>query len=207
MMNALAEPEKPKKPKLTKGAWEEARALIWEHRKRLALGLSLMLVNRLAGLVAPWSTKWLMDEVVARHRWELLPQIALAVGGATLVESATSFGNSQILGVADQRAITEMRKDVEAHVMRLPIRYFDSTKTGILISRVMNDADGIRNLVGTGLVQMTGGLVTAFLALGVLFYLNWRLTSISIIVLAAFAIGMSTAFKRLRPLFRERGKI
>ena len=172
----MADPEKPKK-KLSPGAWEEARALIWEHRKRLALGLALMLVNRLAGLVAPWSTKWLMDDVIAKEHWDLLPTIALAVGAATLVETATSFGNSQILGVAAQRAITEMRKDVEAHVMRLPIRYFDSTKTGILISRIMTDAEGIRNLVGTGLVQLTGSILTAVIALGVLFYLNWRLTS------------------------------
>ena len=203
----MAEPEKPKKPKLTKGAWEEARALIWEHRRRLALGLSLMLVNRLAGLVAPWSTKWLMDEVVAKNRWELLPNIALAVGAATLVESATSFGNSQILGVAAQRAITEMRKDVEAHVMRLPIRYFDSTKTGILISRIMTDAEGIRNLVGTGLVQLTGSIITAVIALGILFYLNWRLTCVTIVILGSFGGGMAMAFNKLRPLFRERGKI
>jgi subfamily B ATP-binding cassette protein MsbA len=207
MMKAVAEPEKPKKPKLTKGAWEEARALIWAHRKRLALGLSLMLVNRLAGLVAPWSTKWLMDEVVGKNRWELLPNIALAVGAATLVESATSFGNSQILGVAAQRAITEMRKDVEAHVMRLPIRYFDSTKTGILISRIMTDAEGIRNLVGTGLVQLTGSIITAVIALGILFYLNWRLTCVTIVILGSFGGGMAMAFNRLRPLFRERGKI
>src|SRR5712691_10953385 len=207
MMKAVAEPEKPKKPKVTKGAWEEARALIWGHRKRLALGLSLMLVNRLAGLVAPWSTKWLMDEVVAKNRWELLPNIALAVGAATLMETATSFGNSQILGVAAQRAITEMRKDVEAHVMRLPIRYFDTTKSGILISRIMNDAEGIRNLVGTGVVQLTGSIFTAAIALGVLIYLNWRLTAVTILILGAFGGGMTTAFKRLRPLFRERGQI
>jgi ABC-type multidrug transport system fused ATPase/permease subunit len=203
----VAEPEKPKKPKLTKGAWEEARGLIWQHRRRLALGLSLMLVNRLAGLVAPWSTKWLMDEVVAKNRWELLPNIALAVGAATLVESATSFGNSQILGVAAQRAITEMRKDVEAHVMRLPIRYFDSTKTGILISRIMTDAEGIRNLVGTGLVQLTGSIITAVIALGILFYLNWRLTCVTIVILGTFGGGMAMAFNRLRPLFRERGRL
>jgi subfamily B ATP-binding cassette protein MsbA len=152
-------PDTSKKNKFSAGAWEEARALIWQHRRRLALGLSLMLVNRLAGLVAPWSTKWLMDEVIAKSRWDLLPQIAMAVGTATLVEAATSFGNSQILGVAAQRAITEMRKDVEAHVMRLPIRYFDSTKSGVLISRIMTDAEGIRNLVGTGLVQLTGSMI------------------------------------------------
>jgi len=173
----------------------------------MALGLGLMLVNRLAGLVAPWSTKWLMDDVIAKNHWDLLPRIALAVGAATLVEAATSFGNSQILGVAAQRAITEMRKDVEAHVMRLPIRYFDSTKSGILISRIMTDAEGIRNLVGTGLVQLTGSILTAVIATGVLFYLNWRLTCATLVILGSFGGGMAWAFTRLRPLFRERGQI
>jgi len=201
----VAEPEK--KTKFTAGAWEEARELIWAHRKRLTVGLALMVVNRLAGLVAPWSTKWLMDEVIAKNRWELLPQIALAIGIATLFESATSFGNSQILGVAAQRAITEMRKKVEAHVMRLPIRYFDSTKSGVLISRIMTDAEGIRNLVGTGLVQLTGSIITAVIALGILFYLNWRLTLVTIVILGTFGGGMAKAFTRLRPLFRERGQI
>ncbi len=158
----VADPEgsKPKK-KLTAGAWEEARALVWAHRKRLGVGLSLMVVNRLAGLVLPTTSKYLMDDVVGKQNWGLLPTLALAVGAATLVESVTSFSISQVLGVAAQRAITEMRKDVEAHVMRLPVRYFDSTKTGILISRIMTDAEGIRNLVGTGLVQLTGSILTA----------------------------------------------
>ncbi len=199
--------EPTRKKALTPGAWEEARDLIWSHRKRLAVGLLLMLISRLSDLVLPTTTKYLMDDVIARHHWELLPRLALATGVATLVGAATSFMNSQVLGVAAQRAITEMRKDVEAHVMRLPIRYFDSTKTGILISRIMTDAEGIRNLVGTGLVQLTGSIVTATIALGVLLYLNWRLTTVTIVILGAFGGGMATAFKRLRPLFRERGKI
>ena len=202
----MADPDTPKK-KLSPGAWEEARALVWAHRNRLMLGLVLMIINRLAGLVLPSTSKWLMDDVVGKQHWDLLPMLALAAGVATLVESSTSFVLSQILGVAAQRAITDMRKDVEAHVMRLPIRYFDSTKSGILISRIMTDAEGIRNLVGTGLVQLTGSIVTATIALGVLLYLNWRLTTVTILILGAFGGGMSIAFKRLRPLFRERGKI
>jgi ABC-type multidrug transport system fused ATPase/permease subunit len=188
-------------------AWDEAKVLIRAHRGRLALGLVLMLVSRLAGLVPPASSKYLIDDVIGRHRGDLLLPLALAVGAAALVDAATSFALSQILGVAAQKAISDMRSSMQAHVTRLPIRYFDQTQTGILISRVMNDADGIRNLVGTGVVQLAGGLVTAGIALGVLFYLNWRLTSISIVVLGVFAGGMSMAFKRLRPLFRERGKI
>ena len=195
------------KKKLTQGAWEEARALVWAHRRRLAVGLGLMLVNRLAGLVLPATSKWLMDEVIAKERWDLLGTLAFAAGVATLIQSATSFALSQVLGVAAQRAITDMRKVVEAHVMRLPIRYFDSTKSGILISRIMTDAEGIRNLVGSGLVQLTGSVVTSGFSLAILFYLNWRLTALTVSVLGAFGIGLAVAFRRLRPLFRERGRI
>jgi ABC-type multidrug transport system fused ATPase/permease subunit len=198
---------KAKKNAFTAGAWEEARGIIWTHRKRLALGLGLMLINRLSGFVLPTTTKFLMDDVITQGHWELLPTLAMAAGAATIVDALTAFANSQVLGVAAQRAITEMRKEVEAHVMRLPIRYFDSTKTGVLISRIMNDADGIRNLVGTGLVQLTGSLLTAVIAMCVLLYLNWSLTLVTVAILGAFGGGMATAFKRLRPLFRERGKI
>jgi subfamily B ATP-binding cassette protein MsbA len=133
--------------------------------------------------------------------------IAMVAGAATLIQASTSFALSQILGVAAQRAITDMRKRVQARVMHLPVRYFDSTQTGVLVSRIMSDAEGIRNLVGTGLVQLVGGLVTAVLALVGLFWLNWHLTTITILVLAAFGGGMAYAFRTLRPLFRERGKI
>jgi subfamily B ATP-binding cassette protein MsbA len=193
--------------KFTATAWEEARGLMWAHRKRLAVGLALMLINRAAGLVLPATSKWLMDDVVAKGRWDLLSTLAFAAGSATLVESASSFALSRVLGVAAQRAITDMRRQVEAHVMRLPVRYFDSTKTGILISRVMTDAEGIRNLVGTGLVQLAGSIVTAVVSFGILFYLNWRLTTITLFVLGAFGGGLAVAFGRLRPLFRERGQI
>jgi ABC-type multidrug transport system fused ATPase/permease subunit len=188
-------------------AWREARELVWAHRRRLGLGLVLMLVSRLAGLVLPASSKWLIDEVVGNNRADLLMPLALAAGAATAVQAVTSFVLSQILGVAAQRAITDMRKRVQAQVMRLPVRYFDSTQTGALVSRIMNDADGIRNLVGTGLVQLVGGFVTALMGLTILFWLNWQLTVITILVLGVFGGGMAFAFNTLRPLFRERGKI
>ena len=137
----------------------------------------------------------------------MLMPLAIAAGAATLVQAVTSFALSQVLGVAAQRAITDMRRRVEAHVARLPISYFDSTQSGVLISRIMTDAEGIRNLVGTGLVQLTGSVVTALFALAYLFYLNWYLTCITIVALATFGGAMALAFKRLRPLFRERGKI
>jgi ABC-type multidrug transport system fused ATPase/permease subunit len=188
-------------------AWREARELVWAHRNRLVLGLALMLVSRVAGLVLPASSKWLIDEVVGKNRSDLLMPIAIATGLATFVQAVTSFVLSQTLGVAAQRAITDMRKRVQARVMRLPVRYFDSTQTGVLVSRIMNDAEGIRNLVGSGLVQLLGGLVTAAMGLTVLFWLNWRLTTVTILVLAAFGGGMAYAFNTLRPLFKERGKI
>jgi subfamily B ATP-binding cassette protein MsbA len=202
----VSEPKKTSK-KITTGSMIEARALVWQHRGRLSLGLALMLVNRLSGLVLPATSKFLVDEVIGKGRAELLSVLALAAAGATVVQAVTSFALSQILGVAAQRAITDMRKTVQARVTRLPVRYFDTTQTGVLISRIMNDAEGIRNLVGTGLVQLSGGLVTAAIALGVLFYLNWRLTSLTIVVLLAFGGCMAYAFTKLRPLFRERGKI
>ena len=198
--------EKKKKVSLS-SAWRDAKDLIWTHRYRLALGLLLMIINRLIGMVLPWSLKFLIDGVIAKHRTELLVPLALAAGGATLVQAISSFGLSQILGVAAQRAITEMRKSVQAHVGRLPVRYFDSTQTGVLISRIMTDAEGIRNLVGSGIVQLIGGFVTTVVGLGVLFYLNWRLTSITLLALVVFGGCMAFAFSRLRPLFRERGKI
>jgi ABC-type bacteriocin/lantibiotic exporter with double-glycine peptidase domain len=188
-------------------AWPEAKALILSHRGRLTVGLVLMLINRVSGLVLPASSKYLIDDVIGKRQVELLVPLALAAGAATLVQAVTSFGLSQVLGVAAQRAITDMRRRVEAHVARLPVRYFDSTKSGVLISRIMTDAEGIRNLVGNGLVQLVGSVVTAILALAYLFYLNWMLTLANIVALSAFGFAMATAFKRLRPLFRERGKI
>jgi len=203
----MAEPSKPKKPTITKGAWQEARALVYAHRHRLTLGFLLLLVNRAAGFVLPAAPKWVIDRVIGQREPQLLVPLALAAGVATLVQAATGFGLSQILGVAAQRAITDMRRTVQAYVLRLPVSYFDSTKSGILISRIMSDAEGIRNLVGTGLVQLIGGLFTGAIALVVLFVLNWRLTSIAIVILGLFGGGMAYAFARLRPLFRERGKI
>src|SRR5215813_137646 len=197
----------PKKKIRWSSAWAEARELVWAHRRRLLLGAALMIVNQAMGLVLPASTKYLIDVVIGKSRTDLLWQIALAAGGATIIQAVTSFSLSQVLGVAAQRAITEMRKKVQAQISRLPISYFDSTQTGKLISRIMNDAEGIRNLVGTGLVQLVGSFITAVVALCILFWLNWRLTSITILVLGGFGGALAYAFTRLRPLFRERGEI
>ncbi len=166
-----------------------------------------MLVSRLAGMVLPAMSKFFIDEVIQKGRMELLGTLALIAGAATIVQAFTSFGLSQVLGVAAQKAITDMRRRIEAHVMRLPVRYFDNTQTGVLIARVMNDPEGIRNLVGTGLVQLLGGLVTALIALVALLYINWHLTLVTLCILGAFAGAMGYAFRTLRPLFRERGRI
>jgi len=199
--------EEKKKKIRWSAAWADARELVWAHRSRLALGAVLMLVNQAMGLVLPASTKYLIDAVIVKGRTDLLWKIALAAAIATIVQALTSFSLSQVLGVAAQRAITEMRKKVQAQIARLPISYFDSTQTGKLISRIMNDAEGIRNLVGTGLVQLIGSFITAVVAICVLFWLNWRLTSITILVLGIFGGALAFAFTRLRPLFRERGEI
>src|SRR5258708_14567531 len=166
-----------------------------------------MLVSLASGFVLPSSTKWLMDDVIGKHRTDVLLPLALAAGVATLVNAITSFALSQVVSVAAQRAISELREEVQAHLVRLPVRFFDSTKSGVLVSRVMNDPEGIRNLVGTGLIQLVGSLVSAVVALGVLFWLNWQLTSVTVVFLAIFGTGMAIAFRKLRPLFRERSVI
>ncbi|MCC6489627.1 MAG: ABC transporter ATP-binding protein [Candidatus Hydrogenedentes bacterium] len=201
--------------------WREARDLIWRHRRRLALGMSLMLVSRAAGWVLPASSKFVVDTILGHadpggipddpavwaERIKMLWLVAGAVGAATVVEAITSFANSQIIGVAAQKAITDMRRRVQRHVSRLPVRFFDSTQTGILISRIMTDAEGIRNLVGTGLLQLVGGVITGIIALCVLLWLNWKLTTLTILALAAYGVFMAVVFRRLRPIFRARGQI
>jgi ABC-type multidrug transport system fused ATPase/permease subunit len=188
-------------------AWRETRRLMGRHRRSLSVGFVLMLVSRVASLVLPASPKWLIDEILAEGRRELLLPLALAVGGATLVQAVTGFALSQVISVAAQRAIADMRRSVQERVTRFPVRFFDATQSGVLVSRVMTDAEGIRNLVGTGVLQLVGGVFTAGLALAVLFYLHWQLTLASLGVLVLFAAFLAGAFKRLRPVFRERSEI
>lgn len=197
-----------KKPKYdSKRAWGEARALMWEHRRSVGIGLVLMVLSRAAGFVPPSSVKYLIDNVLSTGDASKLTLLVGVVLLATIVNVATSFALSQVVSVAAQQAIAKLREDVQAHLVRLPVSFFDSTKSGVLISRVMNDPEGIRNLVGTGIIQLVGGFFSAIIALAVLFWLNWRLTSGTVVFLSIFGAGMSVAFKRLRPLFRERGAI
>ena len=185
----------------------EARTLIWAQRGRLSIGFALMIVNRVAGLVLPASSKYLIDEVLAKSNVEMLVPLALAVGAATVVQAGTTFSLSQLISVAAQGVIMNMRRQLQEQITKLPIRFFDDTKSGELISRIMTDPEGVRNLVGTGIIQLVGGVFTALLALGVLFWLNWSLTAIILVVLAVFGGVMALAFSRLRPIFRERREI
>lgn len=189
------------------GAWGHAKSLLYVHRRRLALGAVLMLINRASGFVLPYSTKFVIDDVVGLRQPQYLMPVAVAIGVATLIQALTSFSLSLVIGVAAQKAITDMRRRVQEHVTRLPIRYFDTTQTGVLISRIMTDAEGIRNLVGTGIVQLVGGSITALAALAILFWLNWKLTSLTLLTLAVFGLYMAVTFRWLRPTFRERGQI
>lgn len=200
-------PDPPKKKIRWSAAWNQARELVWASRWRLVFGLLLMLVNTAAGFVLPYLSKSFMDDVVGKGQLQLLAPMAWYVTGSTIVQAISGFLLSQLLGVAAQRAITDMRRRIEEHVMRLPVRFFDMTQTGVLISRVMNDAEGIRNLVGTGLVQLTSSVVTAAVALCFLLYINWMLTLVIFAVLGVFGGALAYAFKVLRPLFRDRGKI
>lgn len=182
-------------------------ALVKPRRGMLAAGFVLMAVGRAAGLVLPASTKVFIDDVVGRSRTDLLLPLLAAIGAATLVQASSSFVLTQLLSKGAQRLIAELRTKLQAHVARLPVAFFDGQKTGNLVSRVMNDVEGIRNLVGTGIVEMAGGLVTAALALAIMLTLSPLLTGLTLLFLALFSVGLFAAFGVLRPVFRERSKI
>lgn len=175
--------------------------------KALAVGLVLIAINRVAGLVLPYSTKFLVDDVIGQRRFDLLQPIVFAVLGATAIQGTTSFSLTQLLSKAAQRLIADLRRKVQAHVGRLPVSYYDRNKTGTLVSRIMSDVEGIRNLVGTGLVEFAGGLITASVALVVLLRINPLLTAIAVSMILVFVLILRKAFKTIRPIFRERGKI
>lgn len=199
--------EVEKKPLRRSAAWGAAKGLIVANRWRLAVGAVLMLIGRAVGLVLPASSKYIIDEVFLNERSELLVPIALVAGASALAHAVISFLLLQILGVTAERAILEMRKKIQAHVGRLSVRHFDSMQAGKLVSRVMNDADGVRNLVGSGLVELSGSVITGVLSLIVLIYLNWRLTAFLIIVLCGISAGWAFVLRKMRPFFRERGEI
>jgi ABC-type multidrug transport system fused ATPase/permease subunit len=181
--------------------------LVRPRRWLLAGGLGLMGINRVAGLVLPASTKYLIDDVLGKHHREMLLPLIGAVVAATLVQGLTSFALTQLLSKAAQRLIADMRKQVQAHVGRLPVAYYDANKTGSLVSRIMSDVEGVRNLIGTGLVEFAGGLLTAVLALVLMLRISPVMTLVTFLSLAAFSVVLYRAFGVLRPIFRERAKI
>jgi ABC-type multidrug transport system fused ATPase/permease subunit len=186
---------------------QDARELIWRSRRRLLLGLPLMFVNRIAGVILPGTSKYLIDEVINKHRHDMLPWLVLIGGVAAIIAGITDYALSQLLGQAAQKSITELRRRIHEHVQRLPVRFFDATKTGVVVSRVMNDAEGIRNLIGTGLIQLFGGMITAAISIFVLFYLSARLASIILGAILVFAAILWWAFRTARPLFRKRSEL
>src|SRR5256714_1271275 len=166
-----------------------------------------MAFNRLCGLVLPFSTKFIADNVIARRQTALLLPIVLSVIGATLVQGLTSFTLTQLLSKSAQRMITEMRKRVQAHIGRLSVNYYDSNKTGALVSRIMSDVEGVRNLIGTGLVEFLGGLLTATIALVLLLRISPLMTGVAFTLLLVSMFSLRKAFGVIRPIFRERSKI
>ncbi len=207
--NALVARGKPKAEKSAK--WWELLPDIWEflkpRRVHLIIGFLLMAVNRLAGLVLPASSKFFIDNVISKRQLHLLIPIVLAVVVATAVQGASSFGLTQILSKEAQRLIAELRVRVQAHVGRLPIAFYDSNKVGTLVARIMSDVEGLRNLLGTGMVQFVGGLMTSFFALVVLIRISATMTLVALIILVVFSLTLNKAFAVIRPIFRERRKI
>ena len=183
------------------------QTIIWPRRKLVLVGLVLIIINRIASLALPGSTKYLMDNVIAKGDIELLNMLLLGVATALLIQAGSSFALTRLLSVEAQHLISLLRVNVQKHVLYLPVRYFDNTKSGELVSRIMTDVEGIRNLVGTGLVQMFGGVLTSCIAFVILIKLNAILTLYVLVPLLFFGLISLKAFSYIRPIFRQRGKI
>jgi len=199
-----------KSEKKKKNAWKslpDVWALIKPRRALLILGFGLMAINRVCGLVLPASIKYFVDLVAVQHKIHLLTPIVLGVLLATVIQGLTSFTLTQLLSKSAQKMITELRRQVQAHIGRLPVSFYDSNKTGVLVSRIMSDVEGVRNLVGTGLVEFVGGLMTAVFALVYLMYTSVLMTGVAFSILLVFGFGISKAFSTIRPIFRARPKI
>ncbi len=201
--------DKPKPPKVQR--LRAVLPIVWElTRPRvglLSVGFLLMAVNRVASLVLPYSTKFLFDSVIPKRSLHLLDRLVLVVLAATVVQGITSFLLTQLLSKEAQRLITELRQRVQAHVSRLPVAFYDANKTGMLVSRIISDVEGVRNLLGTGLIDFTGGLLTSGIALVLLVRISPLMTSLALGFLLCFAVALTKAFGTIRPIFRERSKI
>jgi subfamily B ATP-binding cassette protein MsbA len=183
------------------------KTIVWPRRKALAVGLVLIIISRMAGLVLPGATKYLMDDVIAKHDMEMLKWLLIIVTVSITVQSVTSFVLTNLLSVEAQRLISVLRANVQKQILRLPISFFDNTKSGVLVSRIMTDVEGVRNLVGTGLVQMVGGILTAVISLVLLIKISAEMTFYVLVPIAIFGFISLKAFSFIRPVFRERGKL
>ncbi|MFZ3218138.1 MAG: ABC transporter ATP-binding protein [Candidatus Acidiferrales bacterium] len=198
---------KPAKAKFDWKLLPDVLALLKPRRGILALGFGLMVINRVSGLVLPASTKYLLDDVILKREARLLPVIVLAVVSATVIQGLTSYALTQILSKSSWRMISELREKVQAHIGRLPVSFYDANKTGVLISRIMSDVEGVRNLIGTGLIEFAGGIMTAVFALAYLLRTSVSMTAVAVVILLIFGAGLNRAFKTIRPIFRARPKI
>jgi subfamily B ATP-binding cassette protein MsbA len=198
---------KPKegKPKVT--LTYVFKTIIWPRKNLLFIGLILIIISRLAGLVPPAATKPFVDDVLVKNDLSTLPQILIWVTVAILIQAVTSFLLTKLLSVEAQHLISVLRSKVQKHLLRLPTRFFDNQKSGALVSRVMTDVEGVRNLVGTGLVQLVGGILTAVISIGVLISISPWMTLFIILPMSIFGFVTLKAFAYIRPIFRERGKI
>ena len=201
--------DKAKGPKVERlrALWPELRALVGPRRNLLLLGLVLIAINRVTGLVLPATTRYVIDDVIGKRRVDLLLPILGAVVGATVVQALTSFALTQTLSKAAQKLIADLRRRVQAHIGRLPVAFYDANKTGNLVSRIMTDVEGVRNLVGTGLVEFLGGLLAAAVALVLMLRISPAMTGVTVFTSLTFAFVLFRAFATMRPIFRERGKI
>jgi ABC-type multidrug transport system fused ATPase/permease subunit len=199
--------DKPSRSERLKTLLPEIWALMKPRRGLLLAGAALMVVNRVCGLALPISSKFLIDNVMRKGQIRLLTPIVLGIVFATMIQGITSFALTQLLSKAGQRLIYEMRVRIQEHVGRLSVGFYDANKTGTLVSRIMSDVEGVRNLIGTGLVELAGGLLTALISTFLLFRTSPTMTSLVLIILIAFGVVLQRAFKTVRPIFRERGKI
>ena len=199
--------KKAEKKKLAWKSLPEAWALLKPRRAILAIGFVLIVINRIVGFAVPAASKFVFDNVIEKHQTNLLVPIVLSVVAATIVQGITSFTLTQLFSKSAQRLITELRKQVQAHIGRLPVSFYDAHKTGALVSRIMSDVEGVRNLVGTGLVELAGGMLTALIALVIMLKISSIMTISAFAVLLIFGFGINKAFATIRPIFRARPKI
>ncbi len=183
------------------------KTIVWPRRNMLLLGLFLIVISRLSGLVLPAATQYLMDDVIGKSDMEMLKLVLLAVGGSILIQSVTSYSLTQLLSVEAQHLISELRAKVGKQVLQLPIRFFDNNKSGALVSRIMNDVEGVRNIVGTGLVQLVGGVLTAIICLVLMIKISPAMTLFTLGPILILGLISLKAFGKIRPIFRDRGKI